>query len=188
MQDSIFPKLAVDPNPRSRGALHRATTLRDPPPTRLSLAVLRSQLAASIGEKELARIKPVEGLGAREERRKSALELRAVRAAMLPQRAASRRRIEAKNLLYATIAVCRYDQKCTGQLLLCVNPEEHVVVEFSLLPVIDELEPTKRTPELVKQRPEDEGLCEVIDLHERSLPRFATSATCRGQLEQLTSR
>jgi hypothetical protein len=127
--------------------------------------VLRPQLAASIGQQELARIEPVHGLRAREDRREITLKFRAFRAAILPQGASVRRRVKTQDLLHPAIAVRGDHQKMAWQPVRWVHPEEHVVVELSLLPMREELEPTEGAPELVEQRSEDQGLSEGIDAH-----------------------
>src|SRR4051794_32530949 len=104
-------------------------------------------------------------LRALEDGRELALELRIPGAAMAPQGSLLWCLVEAEDLLNAAVAVRRDDQHRPWRRVRRVDPEEQVVVELTLLPVIEELVAAEPAPEVVEERTQSEVLRERIDEH-----------------------
>ena len=71
---------------------------------------------------------------------------------------------ETENFFDSAIAVRRYDQDTTGKLRrFLADPQDGVVMELALLPVIDELVVSPTLADALEQSAEHERLSELTD-------------------------
>lgn len=100
----------------------------------------------------------MQGGPARDRLRGLGVELRISRAAQGPERLARRRRIEREHLFHAAVAVRRDDNHLPRW-----DPEEEIVVELALCPVLEDLEAARARPELLERSTEHERSGEIGD-------------------------
>lgn len=97
------------------------------------------QLAACVGRQERAGIEPVDGACGAAERRKRSAELWIVWAPAAPQGISCRQFVEAQDLFYAAIAVRGDDDDPAWERRAGRQSQEEIVVELTLLPMVQEL-------------------------------------------------
>jgi hypothetical protein len=113
-------------------------------------------------DRALAWIEPVDSVGSGKDRRHVADELGTFRAAIVPKSIVVRHVREAKDLLYSSVAVRRYDKDGSGELALRFYPHDEVVVELTPLPVFEDVVSTKIRSERIEQRTQPEILRERL--------------------------
>lgn len=85
-------------------------------------------------------------------------ELGIVRAAMVPERPARRTLVEPEYFLDAAVAIGRDDEERTRRIASLWQRDYHIVMELTLLPVVDDLEITKALTNGIQQGAKRQGL------------------------------
>lgn len=112
--------------------------------------------------------------GALQNRRKRSREFTHPRAAPMPERRTRGHLVEADDLFDAAVTI-RCDRKdLSGQRFALVNAHDHVVVELTLLPMIDEIVSTESLAQRLEQISEHHGIGEGLKGELRHRAGFST--------------
>ncbi len=143
--------------------------------------MLRTELTARVGAKQLARIEPVLRHGPRQDGRQLARKVRDVGTPLMPKRPPIGHFGEAKHLFDAAVAVRRDDEDAPRQLFFGAlgEPHDHVVMELSLREVVDDLVRAEAPYDLAEQPPEIERAGQHFD--EITTHDDLLAATARGR-------
>ena len=72
---------------------------------------------------------------------------------------------EAEDLLDAAVAIGRHDEDGPAELVLRIDPQQQVVMELSLLPVVEDFVATESLSEVGQQGSEPKSRGKILDHH-----------------------